>query len=64
MTGNELKKLAELRQLLRGTTLFAFEKDAKFFLYRQINDGRNLKVLVSCDIDTFVRRATKAASGS
>lgn len=60
MNADEHKKLSQTRRDLRGTGLFCFERDGTFFLYREVTDGRNTKVLTSKSIDEFVRRVTKA----
>lgn len=60
MTADEHKKLTAVRASLRGHSLFCFEKGGTFFLYREVQDARNTKVLTSKSIDEFVRRVNKA----
>lgn len=65
MTADEHKKLQELRYTLRKTGCFAFEKDGKFFLYREGGtSGRNHLVLTRTEIDRFVRDVKTAAQVS
>ena len=59
MNATEHKKLSEVRKSLIKTGLFCFERDGTFFLYREVRDARNTKVLHSKDIDDFVRRVNK-----
>ena len=61
MNGDQLRKLKQLRYDIRGSGCFAFEKDGTFFLYREVRDGANQKVMHSKNIDDFVRRACSAA---
>lgn len=59
MTKAEHELLTAFRRRLRGTGLFCFEKGGKFMLYREVNEGRNTKVLVSADIHTFINKGEK-----
>lgn len=64
MTSEELKKLSAVRYSLRRTGYFAFEKNGSFLLYHEVSTQprRNLRVLISKDIDKFAREVDRIVS--
>lgn len=64
MTGADLVKLTELQRTLRGSNLFAFERDGKYLLYRRLDSGFNIKIMARSAIDAFVRDALHALNKS
>ena len=57
ITHADMKKLQHVRQHIKGSGLFCFEKGGKYFLYREVRDDRNTLVLVRSNIDDFVRES-------
>lgn len=60
MTSDEYTKLRQLRFKLLGTGLFCFEKKGTYFLYREMDTGKNTKIFTSQSIDSFVKHSTDA----